>query len=68
MVQNQNSLLVKRQNDNTPPGLGRGRYKSLALTREVNLDMQSSKGSAEEIRESGRYKHLVGCSVRMTIL
>ena len=27
---------------------------SLALTREVNLDMQSSDGSAEEMRESGR--------------
>ena len=28
--------------------------KSLALKREVNLDMQSSDNSAEEISESGR--------------
>ena len=28
--------------------------KSLALTREVDLDMQSSDNSAEEMSESGR--------------
>ena len=28
--------------------------KSLALTRDVNLDMQSSDSSAEEMSESGR--------------
>ena len=47
----QNSLLVKRQTDNTTPGewgLTGGDY-SRALTREVNLDTQSSDNSAEEI-------------------
>ena len=51
--QNQKSLLVERQNDNTSPGLGR-EDKSLALKREENLDMQSSDTSEEEMRESGR--------------
>ena len=51
--QNQNSLLVKRQNDNTSPG-DWSRKIRLALTREVNLDTQSSDSSAEEMRESGR--------------
>ena len=38
--QNQNSLLVQRQNDNIAPGtLGR-EDESLALTSEVNLDAQ----------------------------
>ena len=54
LVQNQNSLLVQRQNDNIAPGaLARYDY-SLALSREVNLDTQSSDISAEVIRESGR--------------
>ena len=42
----QNSLLVQCQNDRED--------KSLALTREVNLDTQSSNFSAEVIRESCR--------------
>ena len=29
-IQNQNSLLVKRQNDNTSPGLGRGRLDGVS--------------------------------------
>ena len=50
---NQNSLLViSKKNNNTSQGLGRGR--SLALTRKVNLNMQSSDSSAEEMSESGR--------------
>ena len=35
---NLNSLLVKRQIDNPSPGAVTGGNKSLALTREVNLD------------------------------
>ena len=55
MNQNQNSLLVKRQTDNTTPGGWgfTGGDLSRALTREVNLDTQSSDNSAEDIRESG---------------
>ena len=52
--QNQNSLLVQRQNDNIAPGTLTGEDKSLALTREVSLDTQSSDISEEVIRESGR--------------
>ena len=53
--QNQNSLLVKGQTGNTTPGgLGlTGGDQSRTLTREVNLDTQSSDILAEEIRESG---------------
>ena len=51
---NLNCLLVKSQNDNPSPGAETGGNKSLALTREVNLDIQSSDNSAEEIRESVR--------------
>ena len=43
--QNQNSSLVKRQNDNIAPGTLPGEGKSLALTREVNLDTQTLKSS-----------------------
>ena len=52
----QNSLLVKSQNDNITPGRWglTGEDLSRALTRDVNLDTQSSDISAEEIRESGR--------------
>ena len=46
--QNQNSLLVKRQNDNTSPG-----DWPIALTREVNSDTQSSDSSAEDDRVQG---------------
>ena len=54
--QNQNSLLMKCQIDNTVPGgcCLTGGDKSRAITREVNLDTQSSDISEEEIRESGR--------------
>ena len=48
-----NSLLVKRQIDNPSPGSVTGGNKSLALTREVNLDTLSSY-SLEENRDSGR--------------
>ena len=37
----------------THQGLAEEVY-SLALTREVNLDTQSSESTAEEMRESGR--------------
>ena len=44
---------MQRQNNNIAPGaLGR-EYKSLPLTRELNLDTQLSDISAEVIRESG---------------
>ena len=52
--QNQNSLLVIRQIYNPSPGAVTGENKSLALTREVNLDTLSSNSSEEEIRDSGR--------------
>ena len=53
-IQNQNNLLVKRQKM-TIPHLGLAeKDKSLAQTREVNLDMQSSINSTEEMSESGR--------------
>ena len=45
--QNQNSLLVKRENDNTSPGLGGGR-----LVPRSHKDTQSSDSSAEVMRES----------------
>ena len=45
--QNQNSLLVKRENDNTSPGLGRGR-----LVPRSHKDTQLSDSSAEVMRES----------------
>ena len=70
MIQNQNhnSLLVKRQTDNTTPGgwgLTGGDY-SRALTREVNLDTQSSDNSAEEIRESGSsFQSLMVCGKKL---
>ena len=47
--QNQNSLLVKRQNDNTSPGFGGGR-----LVPRFHKDTQSSDSSAEVMRESRR--------------
>ena len=50
---NLNSLLVKCQIDNPSPGAVTG-GKSLALTRQVNLDTLSSDSSEEEIRDSGR--------------
>ena len=51
--QNQNSLLVIRQKMTIPhQGLAE-EDKSLALTREVNLDTQSSDNSTEEMSESG---------------
>ena len=53
-VLNLNSLLVKRQIDNPSPGPVTGDNKSLAITREVNLDTLSSDSSEEEIRDSGR--------------
>ena len=53
-VLNLNSLLVKRQIDNSSPGAVTGGNLSLALTREVNLDTLSSDNSEEEIRDSGR--------------
>ena len=51
---NLNSLLVKRQIDNTSPGAVTRENKSLALTRQVNLDTLSSDSSEEEIGDSGR--------------
>ena len=54
--QNQNSLLVKRQTDNTTPGgMGLDR-RGLVLSshkRSKFRHTQSSDNSAEEIRESG---------------
>ena len=47
--QNQNSLLVKRENDNTSTGLGGGR-----LVPRSHKDTQSSDSSAEVMRESRR--------------
>ena len=53
--QNQNSLLVKRQNDNTSPGLGRGR-----LVPRSHKDTQSSDSSAEVMmRESGSFQSMI---------
>ena len=58
--QNQNSLLVNSKMTIPHQGLTE-EDKFLALTREVNLDTQSSKSSAQEMRESGRKKaFLVG--------
>ena len=51
--ESENSLLMKCKNDNPSPGAETGVNKSLALTREVNLDTQSSDNTAEEIRELG---------------
>ena len=45
--QNQNSLFVKRENDNTSPGLGGGR-----LVPRSHKDTQSSDSSVEVMRES----------------
>ena len=47
--QNQNSLLVKRENDNTSTGLGGG-----GLVPRSHKDTQSSDSSAEVMRESRR--------------
>ena len=47
MTLNLNSLVVKRQNDNPSPGAETEGNKSLSLTRDVNLDTQSSNNSAE---------------------
>ena len=44
-----NRLLVKRQIDNPSPGAVTGGNKSLALTREVNLDTLSSDSSEESL-------------------
>ena len=51
--QDQDSLLVKRRNDNHSPGPV---IRELVPSshREVNLAIQSSDSSADEIRESGR--------------
>ena len=51
--QDQDSLLVKRRNDNHSPGPVIRKLVP-TLTREVNLATQSSASSADEIRESGR--------------
>ena len=51
--QDQDSLLVKRRNDSHSPGPVI-RELVLALTREVNLAIQSSASSADDIRELGR--------------
>ena len=65
-IQNQNSLLVKRQTDNKNKGewglTGGDLSRALSLTREVNLDTQSSDNSTEEIRETKakRPEHPVG--------
>ena len=41
---------------------------SLALTRDANLDTQSSDISAEEIRESGRsFKSLIVCGKKLLL-
>ena len=42
---------MKRQNDNSSSGAVTGGNKSLAVTREVNLDALSSDNSEEKIRE-----------------
>ena len=64
---NLNGLLVTRQIDNTSPGGAPG-GKSLALTRDANLDTQSSDISAEEIRESGRsFQSLIVCGKKLLL-
>ena len=45
-----NSLLVKRQIENSSPGAVIGGKSFLALTREVNLDTISFDSSDEEIQ------------------
>ena len=53
--QDQDSLLVKRRNDNQSPGpVIREFVPSSHQRREVNLATQSSASSADEIRESRR--------------
>ena len=54
--QNQNILLMKRQNDNTSIGFDQGRLVPSSPTREeeVNPDTQSSNSSAGEIRDPCR--------------
>ena len=44
---------MNHQIDNPSPGAVTWGNKSLALTREVNLDVLSSDSSEEEIRYSG---------------
>ena len=51
---------MQSQNDNIAPGALTGEDKSLAFTREVNLETQSFDISAGVIRESGRsFKFLI---------
>ena len=56
---------MKRQTVNPKPGALTGENKSLALTREVNLDTLSSNSSEEEIRDSGSsfYSLIVGAVI-----
>ena len=56
---------MKRQTVNPSLGAVTGGNKSLALTREVNLDTLSSDSSEEEIRDSGSSFHslIVGAMI-----
>ena len=56
---NLNSLLVKRQIDNPSPGAVTGGNESLALTREVNLDMLSSDSSEELSNDLFRFSFII---------
>ena len=68
---NLTGLLVTRQTDNTSPGgatIFHQGNQSKALTRDANLDTQSSDISAEEIRESGRSFHfLIVCGKKLLL-
>ena len=52
--QDQDSLLVKRRNDNHSPGPVIRELVPSSHQRNVNLATQSSASSADEVRESGR--------------
>ena len=57
---------MTRQIDNTSPGGAPGENQSVALTKDANLDTQSSDISAEEIRESGRsFQSLIVCGKKL---
>ena len=64
---NLNGLLVTHQIDNTSPGgAPGGKSVPSRLTRDANLDTQSSDISAEEIRESGRsLQSLIVCGKKL---
>ena len=65
---NLNGLLVIHQIDNTSPGGCARREISPWLTRDANLDTQSSDNSAVEIRETGRsFQSLIVCGKKLLL-